>query len=155
MLAKKYKQSETCEIIFIVRPETETIIKEQGLKIITDLEQQIIYPEIVTSNTSDFGHFDFIFCCVKSYDLEVALSTLTKNVNSNTVIIPFLNGVDSSERIAKIFPQAKVWYGCVYIVSHIVTKAIIQVKGNIHSLFFGSDSYPESSGELLLKILIV
>jgi 2-dehydropantoate 2-reductase len=139
LLAKKYFNSRDIQIIFITRPATEKVIREKGLKIISQKEEQVIFPNLVTSDTKLIGHIDLLICCVKSYDLERSLQPLSPCINKNTVILPLLNGVDAKERIESIFPGTEVWYGCVYIVTRLLEPGIIRDLGNIHSLYFGSE----------------
>lgn len=139
MLAKKYLNSPEVEVTFIVRPATEKIIKERGLKIITDKTEQIVFPDQVTSNPENAGKIDLLLCCVKSYDLEESLKPLTTNITTDTIILPLLNGVDAGERIKQMFPETEVWDGCVYIVTRLIEPGIIKDMGNIHSLYFGSE----------------
>jgi len=87
-----------------------------------------------------------IVCSVKSYDLETSLKSIQPCVNNQTIILPFLNGVDAADRIRKIFPQAEVWEGCIYIVSRLIAPGVVKESGNIRRVFFGSDH--ESKEEL-------
>lgn len=138
LLAEKYFNSETVEIIFIAREKTIKIIKEKGLKIITPQKEKIIFPHLVTNNPTEIGQIDYLICCVKSYDLADSLIPLKNCIHSETKILPLLNGVDAKEIILSIFPNANVWDGCVYIISRLIEPGVISEGGKIHSLYFGS-----------------
>ena len=112
-LAAHYSDSKEIEIIFIARGENENTIKSNGLKLITSQGEQIIHPAVVTSQPGLLGIIDLLLVCVKSYDLETSFEPLKPCINDQTIILPLLNGVDNSERIKKILPQADVWRGCV------------------------------------------
>ncbi len=47
LLAKAYQKSDEVEIIFIARGETQKAIAENGLKIINDDTEMIVYPNLV------------------------------------------------------------------------------------------------------------
>ncbi len=136
----------TAETIFIARGKNERAIKTNGLKLVTSEGEQIVHPSIVTSEPNQFGFANLIICCVKSYDLEEGLGLLKPCINSQTVVLPLLNGVDAFERIKNIFPQAKVWEGCIYIVSRLIAPGVVKESGNINLLYFGSKQ--ESKEEL-------
>ena len=138
LLAHKYYRSEQVEVIFVARPATERAIKDNGLKLITPVEERIAYADVVTSQPELIEPVDILICATKSYDLEGALRPLKYCITSNTSILPLLNGIDAKERIARIFPGVDVWEGCVYIVSRLVAPGIVQVTGNINKLYFGS-----------------
>jgi len=142
LLAKAYSGSQKFEIIFIVRETTAKTIKEKGLKLITPQEQIVVFPDIISSQPNIIGPLDFLICTTKSYDLENSISALKKCITNDTLILPLLNGVDTKERINKIFPSGEVADGCVYIVSRLIEPGVVKETGNIHSLYFGSKTVP-------------
>lgn len=153
-LAEKYYNSEEVEIIFIARPSTEKVIKEKGLKLITPQYEKTVYPGLVTSNTNNVGHLDFLIAAIKSYDLEESLISLKNSISNKTIILPLLNGVDAKERINKIYQATEILDGCVYIVSRLIEPGVVKETGNIHSLYFGSKSAPADKLKQLEKIFL-
>ncbi|MBF4493064.1 2-dehydropantoate 2-reductase [Flavobacterium sp. MR2016-29] len=154
LLAKAYYKSDDIEIIFIARGETQKIITEDGLKIVTDESELIVYPKLVSNNPDEIGELDYLICATKTYDIEESLLSLKKCIVSKTVILPLYNGVDAPERIKKIFPENEVLQGCVYIVSMILSPGTIRKIGFYEKLFFGSNTAPDSKLEELQNILI-
>lgn len=139
LLADKYSSSEDVEIIFIGRKRTVDVIRKNGLKLITPEFEKVAHPHLITSEPSEIGKIDLLITATKSYDLEESLIPLKECIGDSTSILPLLNGVDSSERILKLFPAADVWDGCVYIVSRLIEPGVVKETGNIHSLYFGSN----------------
>lgn len=137
-LAAQYANSDV-EVCFITRGENEKAIKSKGLILKTFTGQDTIYPFAATSQPELLGDMDLIICCTKSYDLETSIATLKPCINGDTVILPLLNGVDASDRIRKLFPQAEIWDGCIYIVSRLTAPGIVKVAEGPNSLYFGSD----------------
>ncbi len=142
LLADKYFQSNEVEIIFIVRPSTEKIIKEKGLKLTTPDFEKVIIPTLVSCNPEEIGELDYVICTTKSYNLEESILPLKNCITPETIIIPVLNGVDSKDRIENWFPENEVLYGCVYLVSRQIETGVILKTGNMHSFHFGSSSVP-------------
>lgn len=153
-LADKYFQSDKIEIIFITRPATKKIIMERGLKLITPQTEKIIFPDLVTSDPDTIGNLDYLICSIKSYDLEESLIPLKNCITENTIILPLLNGVDSKERINKIYPLTETLEGCVYIVSRQIETGVIKETGNIHTLYFGSNTVKLDKLKELEKIFL-
>ncbi len=139
-LAGYYASSDEVEVIFISRGENEKAIRENGLTIITTQSQDTIFPSIITDDPSQIGKADLVICCVKNYDLDSSMASLKYCISDKTIIIPLLNGVEASENIRKLYPQAKVWEACVYIVARLMSPGVIEVGGSINQLYFGSET---------------
>ena len=140
LLAKAYYKSDDVEIIFIARGETQKVIAESGLKIITDESETTVFPHVVSNDPVVIGQLDYLICATKTYDIEESLVPLKKCITKNTVILPLYNGVDAPERISAIFPDNEVLHGCVYIISMISMPGTIRKMGFYEKLFFGSES---------------
>ncbi|PVX47809.1 ketopantoate reductase [Flavobacterium sp. 103] len=144
LLAREYTKSNTVEIIFIARGETQKNIVESGLKILSDDGETIVFPNLVSDNPELIGTLDYLICATKTYDIETSFELYRKCITPDTIILPLYNGVDATERINKLFPQNIVLQGCVYIVSMIVAPGIIKKMGPYEKLFFGSKSTKDS-----------
>ena len=152
LLAKTYFKSDEVEIIFIARGETQKAIAENGLKVITDDLETVVYPKLVSNNPDEIGKLDYLICATKTYDIEESLLSLKKCITLKTVVLPLYNGVDAPERIKKIFPENEVLQGCVYIISMIISPGTIRKIGFYEKLFFGSKTIPISKLEELQLI---
>ncbi|TDD73931.1 ketopantoate reductase family protein [Flavobacterium caseinilyticum] len=142
LLAKAYAESDSVEIIFIARGETQKTIAQNGLKIIADENEMTVFPSVVSDDSKVIGRLDYLICATKTYDIEESLLSIKKNITKNTVILPLYNGVDAPERISDLFPDNEVLQGCVYIVSMIVSSGVIKKIGTYEKLFFGSRTAP-------------
>jgi 2-dehydropantoate 2-reductase len=138
LLAKAYAESDSVEIVFIARGETQKTIAQDGLKIILDESEMTVFPSIVSDDPKIIGKLDYLICATKTYDIEESLLSIKKNITKNTIILPLYNGVDAPERISALFPDNEVLQGCVYIVSMIVSSGVIKKMGTYEKLFFGS-----------------
>ncbi|MCI0448437.1 MAG: ketopantoate reductase family protein [Chlorobi bacterium] len=151
-LAGCYFNSTDKEIIFIARGENQQQIKSLGLKLVTDEGEQIVHPPSVKSTPSPQDSFDLVICTVKSYDLQRSIELWKTVFSENTVIIPFLNGVDARDRIKKILPIADVWNGCIYIVSRLISPGTVKVTGSLSKAYFGSDSASKEKLKMIENI---
>lgn len=139
LLAAKYFDSSDIEIIFISRLETEKIINENGLKIITPEKEQVVFPDVVSNSTEEIGELDVLIVAVKSYDLLESISGISKSIERETIILPLLNGVDAKGKIEKLFPENLVLDGCVFVISKILERGVIKRIAGKGALFFGSN----------------
>jgi 2-dehydropantoate 2-reductase len=138
-LAREYATSNKYEIIFIARGEHLKAIQKNGLQLFTKEGDYVAWPNIATDNPVVAGTFDLVFFCTKSYSLESSAKEFNSCIKRNTVVIPLFNGVNSSERIRAVLPQAHVLGGSVYIISHIEKPGIIKQEGGACKLTFGTD----------------
>ncbi|MFV8369943.1 ketopantoate reductase family protein [Flavobacterium sp. LB2R40] len=144
LLAKAYFDSKAIEIIFIARGETQNAIAQNGLKIISDTNEAIVFPSLVSNNPDEIGNLDYLICATKTYDIESSFESIKNCINNKTIILPLYNGVDATERIQTLFPKNTILQGCVYIVAMIVSPGIIKKIGPYEKLFFGSKTAPIS-----------
>jgi 2-dehydropantoate 2-reductase len=142
LLAKAYAQSDQFEIVFIARGETQKTIAASGIKIITDNQEIIAFPSVVSNDPLLIGKLDYLICATKTYDIEESLLSLEKCITKNTIFLPLYNGVDAPERISTLYPDNEVLQGCVYIVSMIESPGVIKKMGPYEKLYFGSDTAP-------------
>ena len=142
LLAKEFYKSDVVEVVFIARGEMQKAIENNGLKIITDTGDTVVFPHLVSNDPHKIGKLDFIICCTKTYDLEESLLSIKNCITKNTVFLPLYNGVDAPERINTLFPENEVLQGCAYIVSMIASTGIIKKIGAYEKLFFGSTMAP-------------
>lgn len=152
LLAKAYFESDTIEIVFIARGETQKAIARNGLKIIDGTNEMIVFPTLVSNNPDEIGKLDYLICATKTYDIETSLGSVKKCILATTIILPLYNGVDAVERIQTLFPENTVLQGCVYIVSMIESPGIIKKIGSYEKLFFGSKTAPISKLKELQSI---
>lgn len=144
LLSKAYFESDTIEIVFIARGETLKAIAKNGLKIISDTNETIVFPNLVSNNPDEIGNLDYLICATKTYDIETSFESIKECISATTTILPLYNGVDAAERIQVVFPKNTVLQGCVYIVSMIESPGIIKKVGSYEKLFFGSQTVPIS-----------
>jgi len=132
------------EVVFLARGEHAEVIKEKGLLVKEDEREFVVHPNDVTSPEALDGRIDLLFLCVKSYDIEIVLADLKKNITPETIIIPFSNGVEHKERIDAIV-EAKVLYGAVYVLAHKEKSGVVVKKGKVFAALFGAPAYREET----------
>ncbi len=129
------------KIVFISRGKQLQKIKKDGLRLIDEDKEYVTKPDIITEDSKGLGEFDLVLVCVKSYDLNEALTLLKENISDKTVVVPLLNGVEHDKEVKEVYPNAKVLNGCIYILSNIKEAGVVKKYGGVFNLIYGSSEY--------------
>src|SRR5918912_4338473 len=82
------------DVAFVARGAHLEAMRTRGLTI-RSVNGDVHLPRVNATNApGDLGPVDVVFFTVKLYDAAGAAAMLTPLVGSNTVVIPFQNGVD-------------------------------------------------------------
>ena len=133
------KGNRAIQVYFIGRGEHLKAIQQHGLNLITDKDEFLCFPNIATDNIRHIPTPDLYLLCVKGYDLNNAVVSISKNISDDTIILPLLNGVDIYERIRTSLQKAIVSPACVYVTSSIEKPGTIRQKGPEGHIVFGKD----------------
>ncbi len=91
----------------------------------------------VLENPREADVVDVVLFAVKLWDTESAAERLRPVVGKDTIVIPFQNGVESTERVGKILGAEKVLGGSAYIGTRIKAPGVIEHSGQMARLQFG------------------
>ncbi|WP_171181278.1 MULTISPECIES: ketopantoate reductase family protein [unclassified Ruegeria] len=142
------------QIATIARGEHLEAISKTGLKLETSSGTLTHHPWIATDDTSQVGEVDAIIFGVKGDDLESAAEVCKPLLGTNTVVVPFLNGVEASDRLAKILPEANVANGMAQVSTTISTPGVITQTGEFNQFVFAErDSRPSNRVAALQQAL--
>ena len=133
------RSNRAIRVYFISRGEHLKTIQQHGLNLITDKEEFLCFPNIATDNIRHIPAPDLYLLCVKGYDLDNAVTSISKNISPDTIILPLLNGVDIYERIRTSLQKAIVSPASVYVSSSIKKSGTIRQEGPEGHIIFGKD----------------
>lgn len=136
---KVCKGNRAIQVYFIGRGEHLKAVQQHGLNLITDKEEFLCFPNIATDNIRHIPTPDLYLLCIKGYDLDNAVSSISKNISADTIILPLLNGVDIYERIRKNLQKAIVTPASVYVSSSIEKPGTVRQRGPEGHIVFGKD----------------
>jgi len=157
MIAKALedKSDNQHNVYFIARGAHLDRIRKSGLLLnLPGYNGLLCKPAIASEDIVKIPAPDLILLCVKGYDLEDALDSLSKNIKEDTVIIPLLNGVDIYERIRKKLKRCIVLPSCVYIGAHIEDIGEVTQDTEYARIVSGSDpGNPDYDLEELKELL--
>jgi 2-dehydropantoate 2-reductase len=149
-LAQHFLGNKNVEIIFIARGNHLEAIRSQGLKIIEGEKETVVHPAIATDDPSALGKFDVLLVSVKTYSLREAIRLVRNNINSETIIIPLVNGIEPYENLVHDFPEAKVFQGCCYLNAFIESPGVVKFRGGFEQILFG---FPDDEKRLSVEKL--
>ncbi|MBO6783847.1 MAG: ketopantoate reductase family protein [Alphaproteobacteria bacterium] len=118
-------------------------IRTRGLTLADSSGMHSVKPWVATDDPNRVGEVDAVIFGVKGDDLEAAAEACRPLLGPDTVVIPFLNGVEASDRLAKILPKHNVANGMAQVSTTISEPGIITQTGDFNVFVFAErDSRP-------------
>jgi 2-dehydropantoate 2-reductase len=128
------------ELVFIARGAHLEAIKSGGLRYkAPDGAESVIRPALATDDPATAGPADFVFLCVKGYDLDGACRSILPIVGPATVIVPLLNGADIYERVRAVIKSGIVLPASIYIASTVKEPGMVHHGSGKGSLVLGRE----------------
>ena len=124
------------EVVYFARGKHLAALKEKGLTLRSPLGAAQL-PVQVFADPRETQPVDVVMFAVKLWDTESAAEQLRPIVGRQTIVIPFQNGVESVERLKKVFGEEKVLGGSAYIATRIAAPGVIEHIGQMAGLEFG------------------
>ncbi len=124
------------DVATIARGAHLDAIRKDGLTLSTSDGKATVRPWKATSDPAEVGEVDAIILAVKGNDLEAAAEACRPMLGPETVIIPFLNGVEAAARTSAILPPENVADGVAYISTTIAAPGLIQQTGDFNKFVF-------------------
>lgn len=124
------------QVATIARGAHLAAIRERGLTLRTVVGKSTFRPWIATDQATDIGEVDAVIFAVKGDDLKVAAEACRPLLGPDTVVVPFLNGVEAADRIVEILPPENVANGVAYISTTIVEPGLIEQTGEFNRFVF-------------------
>lgn len=115
------------DVTFIARGAHLEAMRQNGLRIESPTAGDFQLPEVrATDNPAEVGAVDLVLVCVKTYDLEEAARAIVPMIGPETTVMPLLNGVDNTGRLAAIVGEKHVIGGAVFVSAKIISPGAIR-----------------------------
>jgi len=124
------------DVVFFARGKHLAALKEKGLTVKSPLGAAQLRVQVL-EDPAQAAPVDVVMFAVKLWDTESAAERLRPVVGKHTIIIPFQNGVESVQRLQKIFPEESVMGGSAYIATRIAAPGVIEHIGTMAGIEFG------------------
>jgi 2-dehydropantoate 2-reductase len=125
------------DVTFLVRPPRRQRLESRGLRIREpDGTELVAHPALITAQEIA-EPYDLVLLCVKAYALDSALADLAPAIGSDTVIVPFLNGMRHIGLLEERFGRDHVYGGTCFVASMLDAAGdVVQLNG-MQQLSFG------------------
>ena len=120
-------------------------IQSKGLTFETDGTSVTIHPRIATDDPAEIGPVDAVIFGVKAKDVERTAESCIPLMGPNTVVIPFLNGVETVERLANVLPLENIANGIAGVSTTITRPGVISQVGKFSSFTFAECDSSQST----------
>ncbi|WP_292293370.1 2-dehydropantoate 2-reductase [Marivita sp.] len=142
------------EIATIARGAHLEAIREAGLTLDSLTGTETVRPWMATDRPHDVGPVDAILFGVKGDALEEAARACLPMIGPDTVVVPFLNGVEASDRLTRILPERNVANGVARVSTTISAPGVIRQTGAFNSFTFAErDSRPSARIDALREAI--
>lgn len=133
------------QVAAIARGDHLRAIAENGLTLEHGTGTDTVPPWIATDDPTKVGEVDAIIFGVKGDALESAAKACLPMIGEDTVVVPFLNGVEASERLMQVLPAHCVANGMAQISTTIAAPGVIRQVGDFSRFVFAErDSQPSA-----------
>lgn len=142
------------QVATIARGAHLAAIRENGLALDGFDGSHSIHPWVATSDPHDVGEVDAIIFGVKGDALEGAARSCMPMLGAETIVVPFLNGVEASDMLAQILPAGNVGNGVAQISTTIAAPGVIRQTGEFNRFIFAErDSRPSARVDALREAI--
>lgn len=118
------------QVATIARGSHLAAIVERGLTLQGPSGVEIARPWIATDDPAQVGEVDAVIFGVKGDALEPAGRACLPMLGADTVVVPFLNGVEASQRLLGVLPERNVANGTAQVSATISAPGVIAQTGN-------------------------
>ena len=126
------------EVHFIARGAHLRAMRESGLKVESGAGNVHLPHPLVHEDPAEIGPVDIVMYAVKLGDVENAAQTLKPLLHERTLVIPFQNGVEAPEILARVIGREHVLPGVAYIATSVRAPGIVAHTGAMQRLQIGA-----------------
>ncbi len=119
-------------------------IRSKGLTFAATDAPVTVHPRIATDDPTEIGPVDAVIFAVKAKDVERAAESCLPLMGPDTVVIPFLNGVETVERLATVLPLENIANGIAAVSTTITQPGVISQVGDFSSFTFAERDSSQS-----------
>lgn len=125
------------EVAMIARGRHLEAIRTGGLEVDTNKGTTIVRPALATDDPTEVGPVDVVVFAVKLRDTEAAAAACRPLIGPETLVVPFQNGVESTEVLGGMLGREHVAAGCAYIAITIAEPGRLAKVGDLERFLFG------------------
>lgn len=142
-------------VTFIARGKHLEAIKENGLQLKSIKGDYLVKPANVSESISTVKNINLIIICVKTWQLADIATQIKPVLNSNTMVISLLNGVENQDILCNVIDKKHVLGGLCKIVSKVENYGIINHISYNPTIVFGELTNQKTERSLKLEQLFL
>lgn len=140
------------ELATIARGAHLDAIRADGLTLSNAEGETLVRPWMATDDTAEIGPVDAVIFGVKAGGLDAAAEATRPLLGPDTLVIPFLNGVEAADRLAALLPSDNIANGVARVSTTVAAPGVIgQVGLRNRFIFAERDSRPSPRVEALAQ----
>jgi len=117
------------DVVFVARGATLEALHKKGLRVEMP-SGSIVLPHVnATSDPASVGHVDAVFVTTKAEQVPDVAPTIRSMIASETVIVPFQNGVEAYDQLAAALGPEHVLGGLCHVIAMVVEPGVIRQGG--------------------------
>ncbi|ABQ88760.1 2-dehydropantoate 2-reductase [Roseiflexus sp. RS-1] len=125
------------DVIFIARGDNLAALREQGLRIESIIGDAHVAPVQATDDPAQAGPVDMVLVATKTWQLDEAIDLMRPLIGPETGVVPLLNGVEASDRLAAALGESHALNGICYIFVARVAPGVVRHSGIHPLIIFG------------------
>ncbi|HEU4870759.1 MAG TPA: 2-dehydropantoate 2-reductase [Pyrinomonadaceae bacterium] len=125
------------DVTFIARGEHLRAIRDNGLRVDSQLGDFVVLPAKATDDVNEIGEVDLVIVGVKAWQVPEAARAIKPLVGPDTSVLPLQNGVEAVSQLVQELGADRVIGGLCRIVSFVVGPGHIRHAGFTPSIVIG------------------
>jgi 2-dehydropantoate 2-reductase len=113
------------DVAFIARGAHLQAIRERGLQVYSPLGDMHLPAPPATDDPADIGPVDLVVVAVKTWQIPEVAAAMGPLLGPDTVVLPFLNGVEASDELAAVIGSERVLGGLSKVFSKVESPGVI------------------------------
>ncbi len=125
------------DVIFIARGDNLAALRERGLRIESIIGDAHVASVQATDDPVQAGHVDMVLVATKTWQLDEAIEHMRPLIGPETGVVPLLNGVEASDRLAAALGESHALNGICYIFVARIAPGVVRHSGIHPLIIFG------------------
>ncbi|MDA0264969.1 MAG: ketopantoate reductase family protein [Chloroflexi bacterium] len=117
------------DVTFIARGAHLEAIKQNGLRVESQLDGTFTVPGKATQDTAEAGEQDLVLFTVKMYHNSDAVAAIAPLLGPETVVLTLQNGIDNGDILAESIDESHVMIGSAYLEGRITKPGVVSQAG--------------------------
>lgn len=126
------------DVAFIARGRNLAALRERGLTVESAVGGARLQPVVATDDPGTLAPVDVVMFCVKLWDVEAGARQIAPLLADGGIVIPFQNGVESHDVLARVLGAGPVAGGVAHIGAVIREPGVIAHTGTMAKLRVGA-----------------